>query len=66
MPIFFLARSSKIFPNWDFWFENKPSGNPGTNVRFEKLHTVRTLAAVHTGVVQNKSNDHQADWFCLL
>jgi hypothetical protein len=20
---------SKFFPNWDFWFENKPSGNPG-------------------------------------
>jgi hypothetical protein len=19
---------SKIFPNWNFWFENKPSGNP--------------------------------------
>jgi hypothetical protein len=18
----------KMFPNWDFWFENKPSGNP--------------------------------------
>jgi hypothetical protein len=21
-------RPSKINPNWDFWFENKPSGNP--------------------------------------
>jgi hypothetical protein len=20
---------SKIYPNWDFWFESKPSGNPG-------------------------------------
>jgi hypothetical protein len=20
---------SKIYPNWDFWFEKKPSGNPG-------------------------------------
>jgi hypothetical protein len=20
---------SKIDPNWDFWFENKPSGKPG-------------------------------------
>jgi hypothetical protein len=19
---------SKIYPKWDFWFENKPSGNP--------------------------------------
>jgi hypothetical protein len=22
---------SKIYPNWDFWFENKPSGNLGWN-----------------------------------
>jgi hypothetical protein len=21
----------KIYPNWDFWFENKPSGNPARN-----------------------------------
>jgi hypothetical protein len=24
----FIAGHSKIYPNWDFWFENKPSGNP--------------------------------------
>jgi endo-beta-N-acetylglucosaminidase D len=23
-----IERISKICPNWDFWFENKPSGNP--------------------------------------
>jgi hypothetical protein len=22
-------RPTKIYPNWDFWFEKKPSGNPG-------------------------------------
>jgi hypothetical protein len=22
------VRPSKIYPNWNFWFENKPSGNP--------------------------------------
>jgi hypothetical protein len=22
-----IARPSKVYPNWDFWFENKPSGN---------------------------------------
>jgi hypothetical protein len=26
--IFFNVRPSKIYPNWDIWFENKPSGNP--------------------------------------
>jgi hypothetical protein len=25
----FFARTPKIYPNRDFWFENKPSGNPG-------------------------------------
>jgi hypothetical protein len=24
------SKASKIYPNWEFWFENKPSGNPGT------------------------------------
>jgi hypothetical protein len=24
-------RTSKIYPNWDFWFENKPSGSPDTD-----------------------------------
>jgi hypothetical protein len=24
-----IARPSKIYPNWYFWFENMPSGNPG-------------------------------------
>jgi hypothetical protein len=24
-----LARPSKIYPNWELWFENTPSGNPG-------------------------------------
>jgi hypothetical protein len=24
-----MARTSKIFPDWDLWFENKPSGSPG-------------------------------------
>jgi hypothetical protein len=25
---FFFLGPSKIYPNFDFWFENKPSGNP--------------------------------------
>jgi hypothetical protein len=24
-------RPTTIYPNWDFWFENKPSGNPGND-----------------------------------
>jgi hypothetical protein len=28
MQTFSNLRPSKIYPNWYFWFENKPSGNP--------------------------------------
>jgi hypothetical protein len=24
-----------MYPNWDFWFENKPSGNPDVDVSKE-------------------------------
>jgi hypothetical protein len=24
-----IPRPSKFYPNLDYWFENKPSGNPG-------------------------------------
>jgi hypothetical protein len=29
MPRFSITKPTKNYPNWDFWFENKPSGNPG-------------------------------------
>jgi hypothetical protein len=32
IPTFSIPKPFKIYPNWYFWFENKPSGNPGTNV----------------------------------
>jgi hypothetical protein len=25
----FQSKALQNYPNWDFWFENKPSGNPG-------------------------------------
>jgi hypothetical protein len=30
VPASSIARPSKIYPNWDFWVENIPSGNPVT------------------------------------
>jgi hypothetical protein len=29
LPTLSTSRPSKIFPKLGFWFENKPSGNPG-------------------------------------
>jgi hypothetical protein len=37
MPTSSIARPSKIFPNWYFWFENISSGNPGVT---EALKTI--------------------------
>jgi hypothetical protein len=28
-PTSYLARPSKIYPNWEFWFHNIPSGSTG-------------------------------------
>jgi hypothetical protein len=30
----YILRPSKIFPNWNFWFENMPSGNPDWHAAF--------------------------------
>jgi hypothetical protein len=32
IPTFFILRPYKINPNWDFWSENIPSGNPVWNL----------------------------------
>jgi hypothetical protein len=29
IPTFSIPRPSKKYSYWGFWFENKPSGNPG-------------------------------------
>jgi hypothetical protein len=28
-PTFSISRPFKIYSNWGFWFENRPSGKPG-------------------------------------
>jgi hypothetical protein len=45
-------RPSKIYPNWDFWFENKPSGNLALlsdmlPVWLRKFLPIRTYTYVH-------------------
>jgi hypothetical protein len=39
---FSITRPSKIYRNRDFWFENKPSGNPGNpaaEMHYVKVHS---------------------------
>jgi hypothetical protein len=33
----FHRTPSKIYPNWYFWFENEPSGNPDQVVPFDNM-----------------------------
>jgi hypothetical protein len=54
---FSFRKSSKIWSNWDFWSEKKPSGNPGVYLlkcnktfnrvtnRIENMNHPNTLAA---------------------
>jgi hypothetical protein len=37
VPTFPYPRPYKIYPNWDFWFENVPSGNPASRKEFFML-----------------------------
>jgi hypothetical protein len=36
----FHSKTSKIHPNGDFWFENKPSGNPDAHYEHFKFISV--------------------------
>jgi hypothetical protein len=43
IPTSSIARPSKIYPKWDFWFENIPSGNPDVH---RYVREVRLLSRV--------------------
>jgi hypothetical protein len=36
-PNFSVSKPSKIYPNWDFWFENIASGNPASRRKWDFL-----------------------------
>jgi hypothetical protein len=45
---FSIQRPSKIYPNWDFCYENQPSGNPGLEpiLRLMNLQLLHTMPAL--------------------
>jgi hypothetical protein len=43
MSIFSNLRPSKIYPNWDFWVETKPSGNPAVTVLLKRALFLQML-----------------------
>jgi hypothetical protein len=36
----FQSRAINNYPNWDFWLENKPSGNPALSPEEKRLFQV--------------------------
>jgi hypothetical protein len=66
--MFTFTRPSKTFPNLDFWFQNKPSGNPG--VTFEPqdrgqsydfgMYNYDASVVIGQGVFQGK-----VKYFCI-
>jgi hypothetical protein len=41
-----IARPSKIYPNWDFWFENIPSGNPAPDMGTNQKRSKRIISII--------------------
>jgi hypothetical protein len=44
IPTSSIARPSNIHPNWDFWSENMPSGNPADELK-GKIHLMADITA---------------------
>jgi hypothetical protein len=47
LPTSFIARHFAICPNRDFWFETKPSGNPGGVRQARRKSFFRGVNALH-------------------
>jgi hypothetical protein len=43
LPTSFISRRSKIYPHWDFLFENVPSGNPDGELVVDALIVAQCL-----------------------
>jgi hypothetical protein len=59
--IFFNLGRSKIYPDWDFWFEKKPSGNPGW-----KADVLPAIKNKNKGTkkLHEKNSTHQGIVYC--
>jgi hypothetical protein len=64
MPRFSIAKTSKICPTWDFWFENKPSGNPASH-KFTEYITACFKKSADLENVNVVSEDDVVWWYLL-
>jgi hypothetical protein len=61
-------RPSQKYPNWDFWFENIPSGNSGFESRFRLLEGELFLAFSKLSFTKFWSKNYAKNilmYFCL-
>jgi hypothetical protein len=56
-------RHSKIYPNWDFWFEKKPSGNPVPDNGFTSWAKSDRLQTGAEEILEDKGT---IIWNCLV
>jgi hypothetical protein len=66
IPASSIARTSKINPHCDFWFENKSSGNPASEINICKIHcdcstTSKPLADRNAGVLSPLAEDSDVE-----
>jgi hypothetical protein len=50
VPRFSIPRPSLIYPNCDFWFEKKPSGNPGPGKNTHQIEVKRLQEIEQLGI----------------
>jgi hypothetical protein len=40
---FYIPRPFKIYPYWEFWYENIPSGNPARTVQIQIVNKLQIV-----------------------
>jgi hypothetical protein len=49
-----ISRATKIYPNWDFWFQNIPSGNPALAQKMIIALSFKKIAIVSPKIIENR------------
>jgi hypothetical protein len=57
IPTSSIVRPSQIYPNWDFWIENIPSGNPVENM-------LENTNSDHHGTNEENCNSNTDNTYC--
>jgi hypothetical protein len=50
---------AKIYPNWDFWFENIPSGNPVLDLASKQLMQSQTVFDERAAIITRQKRGRE-------